>query len=162
MRKSGVIIFDGDDTLWWSEELYDHARANAREIVEQAGIDGNLWDSLQRKTDLENVHLMGLSPARFPLSCKQAYEQIAREEGIDPHPIVAKQVHRAARLVFEKKAEVVPNARHVLSSLKDSYVLILLTKGDRQVQEKRIDDSALRDCFHEVSVVNFKKSEYIS
>ncbi|MEY2474030.1 MAG: hypothetical protein QOK28_3359 [Actinomycetota bacterium] len=31
------VIFDGDDTLWLTEHLYDEARGQARDLVERAG-----------------------------------------------------------------------------------------------------------------------------
>ena len=35
-----AIVFDGDDTLWETEALYDDARRRAREIVAATGLDG--------------------------------------------------------------------------------------------------------------------------
>ncbi|MEO8907547.1 MAG: hypothetical protein ABI310_05655, partial [Microbacteriaceae bacterium] len=53
IRARGVI-FDGDDTLWLTEALYDDARASARAVVEHAGLNGTEWERLQRIRDLYN------------------------------------------------------------------------------------------------------------
>jgi putative hydrolase of the HAD superfamily len=50
-----AIVFDGDDTLWHTEWLYDDARQQAREVVEAAGLDGARWEELERRTDVKNV-----------------------------------------------------------------------------------------------------------
>lgn len=43
------IVFDGDDTLWSTESLYDEARANARRVVAEAGLDDAAWEKLERR-----------------------------------------------------------------------------------------------------------------
>ena len=60
------IVFDGDDTLWNTERLYDAARAKARHVVEKAGLDGARWEELERRIDVENVAHLGFSTERFP------------------------------------------------------------------------------------------------
>ena len=42
-------MFDGDDTLWSTESLYDEARANARRVVAEAGLDDAAWEKLERR-----------------------------------------------------------------------------------------------------------------
>src|SRR4051812_19023858 len=67
------VIFDGDDTLWLTESLYDEARRRAREVVERAGIDGSEWERIQRERDISNVELFGHNAERFPTSCVEAF-----------------------------------------------------------------------------------------
>ena len=74
-----MVIFDGDDTLWSTEPLYDDARAAAAEIVERAGLDAGEWERLERDIDVQNVQRFGLSSERFPTSCVEAYQTLARE-----------------------------------------------------------------------------------
>ena len=45
------IVFDGDDTLWGTEGLYDEARANARRVVAESGLDGANWEKIERRID---------------------------------------------------------------------------------------------------------------
>lgn len=47
-------------------------------------------------------------------------------------------------------------ARSVLESLRPEYRLALLTQGDPVVQEKRIDDSELREFFETIHIVDRK------
>src|SRR5437870_1601332 len=58
---AGLVVFDGDDTLWMLEPLYDAARQRAGEIVGTHGLAVADWDRLQRKIDLTNAGRMGLS-----------------------------------------------------------------------------------------------------
>jgi putative hydrolase of the HAD superfamily len=155
-----AIVFDGDDTLWWTEPLYDRAREEARLIVEAAGLDGEEWERLERNLDVENVQRLGHTVDRFPTSCVEAYEQLAARGGELPDPAVTKQVWKAASAAFEQVAPTVEGARPVLERLRRKGVrLALLTKGDRAVQERRIAQSGLADLFEVVEIVDEKTAE---
>ena len=148
-----VVIFDGDDTLWVTEPLYDAARRAARDIVERAGLDGQTWEALQREIDVNNVQTMGLSADRFPTSCREAYERLAVEIGEAIQPSVARSVFVAAGEVFRSVAPSMPNAAAVVAALRGRHRVALLTQGDRAVQERRIKDSGLAAEFDLVRVV---------
>jgi putative hydrolase of the HAD superfamily len=156
------VIFDGDDTLWRTEALYDAARQEAFRVVSAAGEDGLAWERLQRRIDVENVLVFGYSPDRFPTSCVQAYEQLPLRAGRKPDATVSARVREAARTVFARDPEVVPGARAALSSLRRQGVrLALLTKGDIGVQERRVARSGLAEFFDLVQIVEEKIPETI-
>lgn len=157
-----LIVFDGDDTLWRAEHLYDEARARAALIVGGAGLDPTAWDTLQREIDVANVTRMGLSRHRFPTSSVEAYEQLAERSGVSVDDNVRDHVRRAAEVVFERKAPLVPGVRRVLQQLRRDHRLALLTQGDATVQEKRIDDSGLRSSFDLVEIVDRKNEATFS
>ena len=46
---SPAVIFDGDDTLWITEPLYDEARTSARRVVEGSGFDGSDWERIEER-----------------------------------------------------------------------------------------------------------------
>lgn len=162
MVDKAVAVFDGDDTLWVVEPLYDRARMVARNLVAVAGLDGGLWDRTQRARDVENVQRLGLSPSRFPTSCVEAYRIIAESTGFAVDEELEREVWRAAEGVFNEVAPVVPNAREVLESLLAEFRLALMTRGDREVQERRIADSGLVSFFEVVEVVHEKTEHQFS
>lgn len=135
-----------------SEPLYDDARSRAARIVENAGEDSAAWEELQRSIDVANVAHMGLSAARFPTSCRQAYEQLVDR----PDATVATQVEAAANSVFDEIAPLAPGAVEVLTKLANDIDLALLTKGDQAVQDGRVSDSGLEPYFLNVVVVDHK------
>lgn len=151
-----LVIFDGDDTLWWSEELYDAARNQAGEIVAESGLDATEWDRLERQLDLENVTRLGLSSERFPTSCAEAYREVSIRHGVRPDERIARAVYEAAASVFKKKASPVDGVETALDELSAFAELALLTKGDDAVQRKRIADSGLSSYFSLIDVVGNK------
>lgn len=151
-----LIVFDGDDTLWQSEVLYDRARRAAASAAAASGLDPAEFEEAQRRIDLANVRTDGLSPERFPRSSLQAYEELCSRAGLRPDPSVAERVAAAARTVFTAVAQVDAAAPGVLAELRHGADLVLLTKGDEAVQRKRVADSGLGGCFAEVRIVAVK------
>lgn len=156
------VVFDGDDTLWRTEPLYDEARQDARAVVAKAGADGAEWEELQRRIDVENVSILGFSPERFPTSCVQAYEQLCQRHHLIADPDLVARVRRAAQAVFERDPELFPGTRETLSLLRaQGFRLALLTKGDFSVQRRRVACSGLEELFDVVRIVAEKLPDTI-
>lgn len=154
-----AVIFDGDDTLWLTEALYDAARSTARDIVERAGLDGEAWELQQRRRDLENVALHGHSADRFPRSCVEALDLTFGTSGWLTEEL-RERVADVARSVFTAPAPLRDGATEVLDELKRrEFRLALLSKGDQRVQRRRIADSGLAEHFEVISIVDAKTPE---
>lgn len=145
-----LVVFDGDDTLWSTEPLYDAARTAARRLVERNGFDGALWEATEREIDVANVALLGMSPQRFPTSCVQALKVVA--DG-DVDPAMERDVWSAAFAVFNRRAPLLPATENVLALVATDYIATLLTKGDLEVQSRRVEQSGLRSYFKHIEVV---------
>lgn len=152
-----AIVFDGDDTLWSTELLYDRARDEARAEVARSGLDGEEWERLERKIDVENVRHFGFSIERFPTSCVQAYESVARAGGVPVDAQLRERVRSAAGAVFRQDPPLMPGARETLHNLRARGVkLALLTKGDHDLQLRRVERSGLADLFDVIHIVEEK------
>src|SRR5713101_3368395 len=101
-RETLGVIFDGDDTLWSTEQLYDDARSDARGVVANLGLDGAVWEELERRIDVQNVAKFGYSTKRFPTSCVQAYEELCKNVGRAPDAAIAEQIRCVAESVFHR------------------------------------------------------------
>ena len=149
-----AVIFDGDDTLWLTEALYDVAREAARAEVDAAGLDGAAWDEAQRRIDVANVARLGHQASRFPTSSVEALAEVARG-GVEK--ALEDAVWTAAASVFEAVAPLRDHADTVLDCLvAQGFRLALLTKGDRQVQVHRIETSGLARRFDVIEIVEHK------
>jgi putative hydrolase of the HAD superfamily len=152
-----TAIFDGDDTLWMTEVLYDQAREAARHIVSGYGVDPDQWEAQQRIIDVENVAVYGFSAARFPASCLQAFQEISGMSGREINEEMRSNVVYAAQSVFREKPALMPHVIDVLETLRRrSTRLALLTKGDRGIQLNRIEQSGLARFFEIIEIVDEK------
>lgn len=156
------VVFDGDDTLWSTEPLYDEARSAARAIVAACDLDVERWEALERRFDVENVLHLGYSPQRFPTSCVQAYEAVAADARRSPDTSISERIRAAASSVFERDPPLLPGALETLSVLRARDVrLALLTKGEHDVQLRRIERSGLAALFDVIEIVPEKTPEAI-
>ncbi len=161
-RAARALVFDGDDTLWHTEWLYDAARRRARGIVERAGLDGDLWEARERLIDVANVARFGHAAERFPTSCAEAYEEACVAAGLPIDEDVRKAVVSAAGEVFERRAPLVEGVEETLVALRGrGFLLGLLTKGDLDVQRWRVEHSGLEHLFDRVEIVEEKTPESI-
>ena len=152
----GLVIFDGDDTLWSSESLYDAALTWAERRLDDAGFPGAAWRREQRRIDLINVGVMGMSSERFPQSADLALDWLENETQAAIPSDLRDQIVGRARQVFFEIAEVKPGAREALGALRRWYHLALLTKGDAEVQARRVGQSGLAPLFDTVEIVGDK------
>lgn len=151
-----VLVFDGDDTLWATEALYDRARSRSAEVVSAAGFDPEAFEQLQREIDVRNFTRYGLSRVRFPTSSGEAYLALAAQAGRAASEAVAQHVYDASAEVFDSPAPLEAHAEETLRRLHDRYRLTVLTKGDSTVQRKRVDDSGLATLLDAVCIVEVK------
>jgi putative hydrolase of the HAD superfamily len=156
------VVFDGDDTLWSTEKLYDDARSRAREVVAESGADAAKWEERERRIDVQNVVKLGYSMERFPASCVQAYEELCQTTGRVVDFNIVNRVREAARSVFERDPPLISGARETLTFLRTKGVrLALLTKGDPELQARRIEHSGLRKFFDVIQIVPEKSPAVI-
>lgn len=156
---SRLVVFDGDDTLWWTEQLYDEARIGAARLVADCGFDATTWDRIERKLDVENVAKLGLARERFPTSCVEAYEQLAKASGVPVDLHVRSAIWDAADAVFTRAAPLVDGAEAVVREVSGTAKVALLTKGDLAVQRHRLESSGLEELFDRVVVVATKSAD---
>jgi len=151
-KQSGLtIIFDGDDTLWSTMPFYTDAKQRFQRLIAQLNWDSKSAVARLDEIDRQNVDRFGFNKNRFPTSMVQAYRELALAHHQEPQSKFERKVRQIGESVFERKARRFPG---VLSTLKRLYQhnLILLTKGDAQVQAKRIKDSGLRSLFRSIYI----------
>lgn len=153
-----LLVFDGDDTLWIVEPLYDEARLSAAVYVDTLGFDSRRWEVLQRAMDIENVKKLGLAANRFPTSCVEAYREVVKEAGEQLDKDAEEEVWQRAASVFESKAPLVEGVASVLDELSSAHNLALLTQGESSVQERRVSQIGLVHFFDAVHIVERKSS----
>ena len=150
---AAAVVFDGDDTLWHTELLYDRARTHSSQVVAGVGLDPSSFELLQKELDLRNFETYGLSPTRFPTSSVEAYRELAARHGLPVAADAADEIYRRSAGVFVAVAPLVEHVADVLGDLSQDHRLALLTKGDPEVQERRIEASGLAGFFELTRVV---------
>lgn len=157
-RKSSLLVLDGDDTLWETMSLYRDAKEQFYSLIESIGLDPNAARELFDKVDSSNVPRMGFGRTRFPGSMAETYQILAKGMGRDTDPDVTAHCVRIGASVFARPVKAYPEAREVLEELRNRYTIVLVTKGDPDIQMRRVRESNLGDLFDDIVVVRDKSS----
>lgn len=128
------IIFDGDNTLWHTEFLYDNAR---EELCQRLATRGHRVEDVhdfQQERDKELFKSLGYARTRFSRSFLETllhFEPGATDEDKE-------FVSNLALNVFTSGAPAADDAGGVLDRLCHFYNLALITAGDVGIQASRL------------------------
>ncbi len=147
-----LIGFDGDDTLWKSEDYYRDAQHEFERIV--AGYV-DLDDAHDRLYAIEkrNLALFGYGVKGMTLSMIEAAVEITASR------IAAKDLHRIVELgkaLLQHPVELLPGIREAVEAIAAEHAIVLITKGDLFHQEAKVRQSGLSDLFHRIEIVSEK------
>ena len=152
--RNGIALvgFDADDTLWKSQDYFDHAQAQFERIV--AGYV-DLTDAGDRLYAVEkrNLALFGYGVKGMVLSMVEAAVEItgARISAADLHRIVV-----LGKELLCHPVELLPGVRQAVAAVAAEYPVVLITKGDLFHQEAKVRDSGLSDLFRRIEIVSEK------
>lgn len=149
-----MVGFDGDDTLWRSQDFYDAAQAEFEAIL---GAYVDLADSAVQarlyQVELQNIGIFGYGAKGMALSMIEA------AVGITGERIGARDIHRIVALgkqVLAHPVELLPGIREAVEAVAEHHRVVLVTKGDLFHQEAKVAASGLGDLFHRIEIVSEK------
>lgn len=147
-----VIAFDADDTLWHNERHYTEAKEKFKIIL--ARYHDAAWiDERLDKTELQNLNRYGYGIKSFALSMIETAIQLTegRITGNEINEVIA-----IAWDMLTKPMEIFDGVRETISSLSETYKILLITKGDLFEQEAKIARSGIGDFFAAIEIVSEK------
>lgn len=149
-----LVGFDGDDTLWHSQDFYDAAQAEFERIV-GAYIDLGNADLHAQLLAIEsgNIHAFGYGAKGMALSMIEAAFDITggRVSAADLHRLVG-----LCKEVLAHPVDLLPGIREAVEAVATKYRIVLITKGDLIHQQAKVARSNLGDLFHRIEIVSEK------
>jgi putative hydrolase of the HAD superfamily len=147
-----MVGFDGDDTLWRSEDYY---RAAQREFERLLARYVDLDDVHARLYAVEkrNLALFGYGAKGMTLSMLEAAIEItaSRIEARDLHRIVA-----IGKSLLQHPVELLPGIAEAVAAIARMHPVVLVTKGDLFHQEAKVRESGLAGFFRRIEIVSEK------
>lgn len=151
-RAIRMVGFDGDDTLWRSEDYYRAAQLEFERI-------------LARHVDLDDVHerlyavekrnlaLFGYGAKGMTLSMLEAAIEItgSRIESCDLHRIVL-----IGKSLLQHPVDLLPGIGDAVAAIARAHPVVLVTKGDLFHQEAKVRESGLAQAFGRIEIVSEK------
>ena len=147
-----IIAFDADDTLWHNERYYTAAKDVFVNILKRYHDEEWIGERLD-KTEMQNLNRYGYGIKSFTLSMIETAIQLT-EGRINGHEI--QEIISIAWDMLRQPMEVFPGVEATISTLKNEYKILLITKGDLFEQEAKIARSGLGDLFDGIEIVSEK------
>ncbi|WP_329741491.1 HAD family hydrolase [Dyella sp. A6] len=151
-----LIGFDGDDTLWHSEDYYRQANDAFAAIVGRYVdlADAEVHASMLA-TERRNLALFGYGAKGMTLSMVETAIAVTGER------ISVADIHRLVELgkqVLQHPVDLLPGIREAVEQVAREYAVVLITKGDLFHQEKKVRQSGLAGLFGRIEIVSEKDS----
>ena len=149
-----LVGFDGDDTLWRSQDYYDDAQAEFERIV---GRHVDLADARVHEhlyaVEKRNLALFGYGAKGMILSMLEAAFEITdgRIAAADQHRIVL-----LGKSLLQHPVELLPGIREAVAAIAAEFEIVLITKGDLFHQEAKVRQCGLADLFRRIEIVSEK------
>ncbi len=152
IRDLQLIGFDGDDTLWRSEDYYRDAQHAFERIVGGYVDLDDVHDRLYA-VEKRNLALFGYGVKGMTLSMIEAAVAItdARISAQDLHRII-----ELGKSLLQHPVELLPGIREAVEEIAQQHPLVLITKGDLFHQEAKVRASGLSDLFRRIEIVSEK------
>jgi putative hydrolase of the HAD superfamily len=154
MQDIRLVGFDGDDTLWRSEDYYRSAEKQYEEIVGRY-VDLHDARTLRHLLEVErrNLAIFGYGVKGMTLSMIEAAIELT-EGRISARDL--QQVIEIGRLTLQHPVELLDGIREAVSAIAANWPVVLITKGDLFHQESKIAASGLADLFPRIEIVSEK------
>ena len=149
-----IVGFDGDDTLWRSQEFYDRTQDDFEAIVGRyvdlaaVGLRAKLL-----ATERANLALFGYGVKGMVLSMVEAAIDITQGR------IPASDIHRIvsmAKDLLRHPVELLPGVADAVEAVASRHAIVLITKGDLFHQEAKVRESGLSRWFGRIEIVSEK------
>jgi putative hydrolase of the HAD superfamily len=157
LRLTGqTLIFDADDTLWENNVLFERVVDDFLDWVAHPTLDRTEIRRIIDDIETANAVVHGYGSKVFLRGLGECLERL-RER-----PTTAAESRRIEELavaLLDHKVELIPGVDETLTELGGRHDLLLLTKGDPEEQQRKIEASALAPHFRDVHIVPEKDVE---
>ncbi len=159
--KTIALILDADDTLWENNVFYEEAIDAFAARMAAEGFDPQRARQTLAETEHERVPIYGYAPQEFVRCMQVAYQRLCREDGRLPRPEVEAEIEAIGQRVIEYPIILLDGVAETVARLARYCRLFLLTKGDPEVQRRKVERSGLAPYFEAIHIVPEKGPEVL-
>ncbi len=151
-----VLVFDADDTLWENNVLFERVIEDFLDWLEHPTLDKLQLREVLNDIEAANSVTHGYGTKSLLRSLADCVERLRRR------PATAQEhgeIQELATALIGHEVELIPGVAETLAALGDRHELLLLTKGDPEEQQRKIDASQLAHHFRAIGIVREKNDE---
>lgn len=144
------LIFDADDTLWENNVLFERVIEDYLDWLAHPTLDRTDIRVLLNEIEAANIVAEGYGSRVFLKSLADLFERLSERPADEAE---AKQLDALAAAFVLGQVELIPGVADTLGELAERHDLYLLTKGDHEEQQRKVDASGLAHHFRQVHIV---------
>jgi len=145
-----TLLIDADDTLWENNVHFERVIETVQTMLKPLGVTPrefrNHLDDLER----EHIATHGYGTLNFTRSLVQAFRESLPP---DADPSLVRQVEKLGLGIMNRPLEIIAGVPETLRYLSSRHSLYLVTKGDPQEQNRKVESSGLEIYFQAVEIV---------
>ncbi|ONI77978.1 hydrolase [Actinosynnema sp. ALI-1.44] len=145
-----VLIFDADDTLWENNILFERVIADYLEWVDHPTLSRAEVRQVLDDIERANAVTHGYGTKMLLLSLRECFEKLQERPPTDEEHATIDQL--AAALV-NYEIELMPDVPETLDKLGERHELLMLTKGNAEEQQRKVDSSTIANKFAGIHIV---------
>ena len=156
LRSRQHLIFDADDTLWENNVHFERLIEEFIDFVDHAHLDRAEVRAILDEVEHANRVAHGYGARAFARNLRLTFQQVTACDKDDRRLDAVEQL---GLRILEQELELLPGVVETLVKLKRHHTLYLLTKGDQEEQQLKIDRSGLVEHFAAAIIVPEKSPE---
>jgi putative hydrolase of the HAD superfamily len=150
-----TLVFDADDTLWENNVLFERVVESYLDWLAHPTLDRVALREVLDDVERANVVVHGYGSASFLRSLGDCFERLTERPATEAE---SRRITELAAALVNHEVELVPGVAETLTELGTRHDLLLLTKGERSEQQRKIDASNLAHHFRSVHIVAEKRA----
>jgi putative hydrolase of the HAD superfamily len=147
------LLIDADDTLWENNVYFEQAFHTFCEFLNHSTLNNDQVRAALDEIELVNIQIHGYGAANFGRNMVQCYHHLV-ERQISPSD--AHYILDLAHRINQHPLEIIPGVPDTLEYLSQRHDVLLVTKGNHEEQQLKVDKSGLGQFFREVVIVREK------
>ncbi|TDB76833.1 HAD family hydrolase [Micromonospora sp. KC723] len=149
-RDAAVLVFDADDTLWENNVLFERVIDDFLDWLDHPTLDRREIRAVLDDIEAANAVVHGYGSKVFLRSLGECLERLRERPATDRE---RREIDGLAAALVAHQVELMPGVADTLDALAGRYDLLLLTKGEREEQQRKLDACGLLHHFDAAHVV---------
>lgn len=148
MRQT--LIFDADDTLWENNVYFKRVIDDFVNWVAHPTLDPDRIRVMLNDVEAANIGTHGYGTTAFLHNLGECLERL---RSVPTSESDRQEIRALAAALIDHRLELIPGVADALDQLGRRHELWLLTKGERQEQQRKVDASGLAGHFAQIHIV---------
>jgi len=155
-RTGQTLVFDADDTLWENNVLFERVIDDFLEWLRHPTLDRAALRAVFNDIEAANTAAHGYGSQVFLRSLGECFAHLRERPATEAE---RQEINELAVALVEHRVELVPGVATILADLGSRHELLLLTKGQVEEQQHKVDVSGLGHHFRNVHIVSEKNPD---